>query len=408
MSKSENIEMRKRNYRNRVLSIVRNNENVSRFDIKKMTRYSMTTTLSIVDEMISEGYLIESGIGESTGGRKPIWLKIRPDGAYFLGIEFYAQNISAVILDLTGEIVYTHHLMVPIEMNTSVNMIMLIKQEIRLMIDSLKSKARIMGIGIGTPGYMDTQKGISLNYTYIKNWENVNLKQLIEDEFQINTYIENSINVMALAYEWLEFGGYTKSLTYMCVRAGVRISNIINGRLLEGRQDAAGEIDHYQLAGSDKMCYCGQKGCLVNEISEGAILSKAFEGIQQKRFHVLNEIINGDYSMLTMDNIKEAYKKGDADVKMLFEETAGYVGDVLASAVMFYDPDKIVISHEIAKCDADSFVEKVTERISHRCLRHNIGNMSIEINRYGKNIGAIGAATLVMQNEIGCTEEREK
>lgn len=407
MGKSENIEMRKRQYRNRILSIVRNNENVSRFDIKKMTRYSMTTTLNIIDEMISEGYLVESGIGESTGGRKPIWLKIRPDGAYFLGVEFYAQNISAVILDLTGKIVYTHHLMVPIEMNTSINMIMLIKQEIRIMINSLEKQARIMGIGIGTPGYMDVQKGISLNYTYIENWENVNLRQLIEEEFQINTYIENSINVMALAYEWLEFGGYTKSLTYMCVRAGVRMSNIINGRLLEGRQNAAGEIDHYQIANSNKMCYCGQRGCLVNEISEGAILSKIFEGIQQGRYGVLKEIINGDYSLLIMDNVKEAYKKEDMDVKMLFDETARYIGDVLASAVMFYDPEKIVISHEMAKCDIESFIEKVKSSIEKRCLRHNVSNMNIEVNRYGKNIGAIGAATLVMQNEIGYIEERE-
>lgn len=407
MGKSENIELRKRQYRNRILSIVRNHDNVSRFDIKKMTRYSMTTTLNIIDEMIAEGYLAESGIGESTGGRKPTWLKIEPDGGYFLGIEFYAQNIFAVILNLSGEIIFTDHLSVPAEMNTSINMLMLIKEEIRKMKVTLPPEARVMGIGLGTPGYMDVQRGISLNYNYIKNWENVNLKQQMEDEFQTHVYIENSINVMALAYEWLQFGGYTRSLTYLCVRAGIRMSNIINGRLLQGRQDAAGEIDHYQLPGSDKICYCGQKGCLVNEVSEGAILSKAFEGIQEGRFLLLNKLIEGDFQKLTMKNIRNAYMQGDEDVKGLFTETAEYLGEVLSSAVMFYDPEKIVIFHEIAKCDEDTFVEIIRRTIGRRCFRHNVENMSIEINRYGHNIGAIGAATLVMQNEIGYLNTEE-
>lgn len=404
MGKSENIETRKKQYRNRILAILRNHEYVSRFEIKKMTNYSMTTTLNTVDEMLSEGYLIEAGTGKSTGGRKPIWLEIRPNGGFFLGIEFYAQNIFAVILDLTGKIVYTNHLAVAPEMNTAVYMPMLIKEEIRKMIDSLDSNARIMGIGLGIPGYMDVQKGISLNYNYIKNWENVNLKQQIEEEFCVPTYIENSINVMALAYEWLEFGGYTKSLTYLCVRAGIRMSNIVNGRLLQGRQDAAGEIDHYPVLSSNKKCYCGQTGCLVNEVSEGAILAKVYEGMWNGGYEILRSLLGDDMQHLTMDNIKLAYQHGDKDVRKLFRETAGYFGEVLSSAVMFYDPEKMVIFYEFARCDEKTFIEIVRTEIGKRCFRHNVESMSIELNRYGKNIGAIGAATLVMQNEIGYLE----
>lgn len=407
MGKSENVEMRKRQYRNRILSIVRNSHNVSRYDVKKITRYSMTTTLGIIDEMIAEGYLEESGVGESTGGRKPIWLTVRPEGGYFLGIEFYAQNIFAAVLDLTGKMVYTNHLAVPAKMNTSINMLMLIKAEIRKMIAALRPDARIMGIGLGTPGYMDVGRGISLNYNYIENWENVNLKQQVEEEFGIHTYIENSINVMALAYEWMQYGGYVKSLAYLCVRAGIRMSNIINGRLLQGRQDAAGEIDHYQLPGIAKKCYCGQEGCLVNEVSEGAVISKVFEGMQQGRFKILGEITGGDMDGIHMENIRRAYDRGDEDVEQLFRETAAYVGDVLASAVMFYDPEKIVISHEMAKCNTSTFIEIVRKKICTRCFRHHAEQLDIEINRYGRNIGAIGAATLVMQNEIGYIESRE-
>ena len=85
------------------------------------------------------------------------------------------------------------------------------------MFGSIPKDARVFGIGLGIPGYMDIEKGISLNYSYIRNWENVNLKQEIEQEFKISVFAENNINAMALAYKWLNFGGICNNFIFLSI-----------------------------------------------------------------------------------------------------------------------------------------------------------------------------------------------
>ena len=80
------VKSRKTFKRNKILSIIKNSENLSRFDLKKITNYSMTTILGLIDELIEEKFLCEKESDDTRVGRKPLWLKINPDAGYFIGI----------------------------------------------------------------------------------------------------------------------------------------------------------------------------------------------------------------------------------------------------------------------------------------------------------------------------------
>ena len=80
------LENRKNYQRNKMLSVIRLHENISRNDVKKITAYSMTTVLSTIDELIQEGLVYEESCNDSRVGRKPVWLRINPEGGYFLGV----------------------------------------------------------------------------------------------------------------------------------------------------------------------------------------------------------------------------------------------------------------------------------------------------------------------------------
>ena len=94
------LENRKNYQRNKMLSVIRLHENISRNDVKKITAYSMTTVLSTIDELIQEGLVYEESCNDSRVGRKPVWLRINPEGGYFLGVEFNRNAIHCVALDL--------------------------------------------------------------------------------------------------------------------------------------------------------------------------------------------------------------------------------------------------------------------------------------------------------------------
>lgn len=73
------LENRKNYQRNKMLSVIRLHENISRNDVKKITAYSMTTVLSTIDELIQEGLVYEESCNDSRVGRKPVWLRINPE-----------------------------------------------------------------------------------------------------------------------------------------------------------------------------------------------------------------------------------------------------------------------------------------------------------------------------------------
>ena len=70
------ITTRKYYKRNKILNIIRSNENISRYDVKKMTMYSMSTVLDIIDDLIASGMVYEADCEEPRVGRKPVWLQI--------------------------------------------------------------------------------------------------------------------------------------------------------------------------------------------------------------------------------------------------------------------------------------------------------------------------------------------
>ena len=99
------LENRKNYQRNKMLSVIRSHENISRNDVKKITSYSMTTVLNTVDELIHEGLVYEEICNDARIGRRPVWLRINPEGGYFLGVGFNRNAIYCVTLDFTGKLI---------------------------------------------------------------------------------------------------------------------------------------------------------------------------------------------------------------------------------------------------------------------------------------------------------------
>lgn len=399
MAKGYNIEVRKRNKYNRILNIIRNHENISRSEVKNLSKYGMSTVLKGIDELLKQGLIIEAGIGESQGGRKPIWLAVNPDGGYFIGIEFYARRIFSVVLNLTGEKIYRNKTDIEPD-SDSTAILQAINSVIKEMLDFLGSAAsKVFGIGIGVPGQINKQAGISIEYGHIHGWSNIRIKDEIEKTFDIPTYIENNTKVMALAHKWLKPYGETEDFLFLCIRSGIGMACMLNDRLYLGKNNNAGEIAHFALPNSNRRCYCGKIGCLDMEASNDAILSKIREGIKVGRFARLSAMVDNP-DAIDMDTFVQAVKMGYDDAMELLEETATYLGYALAAAINILNPGKIVIWGDIAKAE-DVFIEMLWESIRRYALSLNLQDLKIEYSQWGEDLGALGAATLIMQQEFG-------
>lgn len=394
-----NVELKRNGYRRRIMSIIRQEVKASRFDLKKISRYSMTTTLETVEGLLEEGLIIETGMGESTGGRKPTWLSVNPEGGYFFGVEFNAEYIYSIILDFSGAIIYrgqealpTHPVMVNVVIDR-------IKQAIRDMQFSLREDARIFGIGLGVPGFIDMEKGVPLKYNYILEWADVSLKQEIEAEFGLPVFIENNVNAMALAHKWLDYHGQSDDILVMAVRTGIRVSAITNNRILRGKHYAAGEIDHLRLPGSKTLCVCGGVGCLVSEVSNRALLAKVEMGFEEERYAVVKELMTTSGRITpSIEDFVGSLRLGDKDSIALAMETARYLGEALSYCVLLNNPARIILSIDWLR-DAPVCIGEIKKIVDERCPVYSTRNLRIEASSYGVHVGAIGAASIVLQSD---------
>jgi predicted NBD/HSP70 family sugar kinase len=402
-AQSPNIEKRKKHYRNRILEIIRHNEQVSRTDIKKLSRLSMTTTLEAIEGMISDGLLVESGTGESTGGRKPTWLKINPEGGFFLGLEFSSAQILYVIIDFCGAVCFSGEKDIPSPERTVDGVIAIVCDCICEMLHEVPDKNKIQGIGLGVPGFVDVVKGVVSNYPFIKGWENVPIRKMIHKRFKLPVYIENNVNAMVLAYKWMEYNGLCDNFVLLTIRTGLRLGFIVRGKLLRGFNNSAGEIDHIKIPISNRMCSCGQNGCLVTEVSHGALVMKMKEGIQRGRFPAVAALCKDRTP--EMKDLVAAANQGDGDSLSLVAETAEYVGQMLSNVVSINNPNRIVVNTILSQCGS-LFIENVERVVRNNTSVHQTESLTLSYAKYDVHIGAIGAASIVMQVEIGVNADR--
>ena len=58
--------------RMKILRLVHEYGSISRTDLAKITKLSLAAVSRITKQLIEEGYLVETGYGDSSGGRKPV------------------------------------------------------------------------------------------------------------------------------------------------------------------------------------------------------------------------------------------------------------------------------------------------------------------------------------------------
>ncbi len=310
-----------------------------------------------------------------------------------IGIDVGGTNVKIALVDSNGKIGYSNTIPTRAEMGyeyTINNMKQAIKD---LMTETKLSAKDIEGIGFGLPGQVDFKSGIVRLITNIPGWVEIPLAKMIEDEFHIPTRIDNDVRCAALGE--LNFGAGKGCQNLICITVGTGIGSglIINGKLVRGASNAAGEIGHIKLQMHDgPICGCGDTGCLEAFASGPAIVAMAEEYILGGKSTKYREMANGND--ITPFIVAEAAKAGDAVAKRIFTRMGEYIGIGMASVVNLLNPEKIIIGGGVADA-GDILLNPLKETIKNRAMK--IAGETVEVvpAQLGNTAGVIGASLLI-------------
>lgn len=184
------------------------------------------------------------------------------------------------------------------------------------LIDSLMTQD-VDGIGIGVPSVVDTEKGIVYNVVGIPSWQEVHLKDVLEDRYHINVAVDNDCNCFALGVTRFGKDGPHKEAFCATLGTGVGGSLVVNGCLYHGRNAGAGEIGSIPYLDKDYEYYCSS------------------------RFFVGKGTTGKDTAI--------AAAGGDPDALAIMDEFGYHIGKLVQMIMYAYDPSVIILGGSIAK-----------------------------------------------------------
>lgn len=308
-----------------------------------------------------------------------------------IGVDVGGTNIKIALVE-DGKIGYSNTIPTRAEMGyeyTISNM----KQAISdLMKVTNTDKNSIQGIGFGFPGQIDYKNGIVNNAPNIPGWVNVPIAKAIEDEFGIATFVDNDVNCAALGELHYGAGIGAKDLVCVTVGTGVGSGIIVNGKLVRGASNAAGELGHIKLQMKDgPICGCGDTGCFEAFVGAPAIVALAQDFIQGGKSTKYREMSGGE---ITSYIVAEAAKQGDLVAQRIFKIMGEYIGIGLASVVNLLNPEKIIIGGGVADA-GDLLFDPIKSVIKERTLKVSGDAVEVVPAKLGNTAGVIGSSLLV-------------
>lgn len=378
-----------------ILNVVREQGLISRAEIAKLTKLTPPTVTNLVGELIDTKLVIETDLGESTGGRKPILLSINSSAFHVVGVYAGPKKVKVVAATLDGNVITQDE--AKYEVNpTPEQFLKTLADVIEKVIGGAHPKMEsILGIGVGMHGLVDSEQGISIFAPHL-NFRNIPIKEYLEHKFNLPVEVENDIRAQAIGESWFGQGKCVSNFILFRVGTGVGAGIILDHQLYRGTSYTAGEIGHTTIDINGPKCSCGNYGCLETMVGGAALAGRAQQAIRLGKKSILEEMCDGDIELIDGKMLYLAAIKEDQVAVDVLEDTGRYLGIGIANLINILNPSLIILSGGVLG-SADFLMDSLRKTVERRALAKPAQAVSIVLSELGENAIAIGALTLLLK-----------
>lgn len=257
----------------------------------------------------------------------------------------------------------------------------------------------IAGVGIGSPGPLDTKTGVVL-LTPNLGWVNMPLRDRVAAGLGLPATLDNDANC-AIFGEW--WRGAARGADYvvgLTVGTGIGGGIVLHGDVYHGASDIAGEIGHMTIDSTGRRCKCGNYGCLEAYASGPAIAARAVEGVEAGAETALPDYVGGNLKLITAQVVYEAAHDGDAYALEVVRDTAKFLGAGVASIINIFNPQVVVICGGVTLAGDKLFVPLRSE-VNRRAFKPAVEVCRILPGELSGTAGVWGAAAVFTKRTWG-------
>jgi predicted NBD/HSP70 family sugar kinase len=391
----------KHNNRKVVLSLLRKSGPITISELAEKSRLSKPTIMKIVQYYLMEGLVNHLGKGTSTeeGGKKPNLYSFNPDSKYSMGIQLSGDEglLIGVLTDLNSRI--CQQIEFPLTFNTDLTTVLdKIALAYRQLLDLQRlSSDRLIGLAVGTHGYTNFETGVVFVSPHNPIWgRDVPFKKLVEEHIRdaIPVQVDNQIRYQAFVEKMLGAGQQERNIIVLRCGIGAIAGVVQENTLKRGKHFLAGHVGHMIVdPHSQEDCLCGARGCFEVLVGTERLLRTARAGWGQHKESLIFQ--NTSSEQITVDDIIRASNQNDAWAKSLIDEVIKWFAIALSNLNLMYDPDLVILQGVYTRA-GDYFLQRLRERVNHVSLLNVEKEIRIEYSQMGKQAGAIGAASYLI------------
>lgn len=310
-----------------------------------------------------------------------------------IGVDLGGTNLKAAILDESGAVLAK----IAKECNVSRGPDAVIAEMAALchaLIEQVGCQRRdVLGVGLGTPGPLDFQKGEIVWAANLPGWRNVPIRDALSRAVSLPVILENDANAAAFGEFWAGAGKDHGDMVLLTLGTGVGSGIILDGKLVHGQFENAGELGHWIVQPDGLACACGQRGCLEQYSSASAVARRVSRAIAEGEQSSLSELHHQGVA-ITSREAAAAAEAGDALAGRIWDEACKYLAIACVNIQHAFNPALVVMGGGLAEA-GELLLDPVRHHFRERTWKLHNDQPKIIGAKLRYDAGVIGAAGLI-------------
>jgi predicted NBD/HSP70 family sugar kinase len=381
--------------RSAVLDLIRASGKISRVDLARRSALTEATISKIVKELLAAGLVVQAGYAESTGGKRPVLLKLNDSGVYALGLTVDYNRAAIVLCGPDGTELARSTVPGTGQDDPPIALDRLAGDIEGLLRREGVDRSAIIGLGVAMAGRRPGMRGWDFDASFYDVWEPYSIEDELAQRTGLAVVRENDANCAALGEYWVG-GEPDRDFVTVYMSHGIGAGIIVNGAIYKGASGNAGEIGHTESVPGGESCWCGSRGCLETVASPRAIVDTVLADAGLRRAAGIDDRTPAADAY----GLVAAAAQDDEDLRRVVETAAEHFAAAVGDLVNTLDLDLVVLAGSGFAGVEEIFLRAAQDRVGSTGFMRELHPITVRLASIESDTAAIGAASVVLHRHL--------
>jgi predicted NBD/HSP70 family sugar kinase len=378
-------------------AIRRRPDGITRSELAALTALSNMTVTNVCRRLLDAGLVDEHGRRAGGPGKPAAVVKLNPGGGFAIGVHIDPAAVTYVLVDLSGTVRDHSRTGTPAVGNPRAVIDEMANAIEALIVGSAVDRSRILGIGIASPGPVNTEDGIVLNPPMMPNWQRVPLRRALAEATGLPVLLEKDATAAVVAELWFAGPGTSRDFAFMYYGTGLGTGLSIAGEVVRGITSNAGDAGHITVDPTGATCPCGRRGCVGYITVPRTLVERALaEGVLPAS--EITDLDDADTVEAAFNHLAAKARSNDPAAAAILTDAAHALARAIVVIVNLLDIDQVIFGGPFWSPIASTVLAALPTAVRDDpalVLPHPI---RLAESAIPVDVAAVGAATLVLDN----------